>query len=103
MTERVLNPVTDANLYNRFKAIASILTTYSPHNAIYVVEDVYLDYGQNWAWTTIVRKGYNECQILYPRDWQNIMEADTPEKLYKIIKDLMNDDCELDYGKEQSK
>ena len=103
MTERVLNPVADANLYDRFEAIASILTAYSPHNAIYMVEVVYLDYDQDWKWTTIVRKGYNECQILYPRDWQRIIEADTSEKLYKIIKDFMNDDCELDYGKEQSK
>ena len=99
MTERVLNPFVDANLYNRFKAIASILTAYSPHNAIYVVEDVYLDYDQDWKWTTIVRKGYNGCQILYPRDWQRIIEADTMEKLFEIVKDLVNDKYELDYGK----
>lgn len=103
MTERVLRPFADANLYNRFEAVASILTAYSPHNAIYMVENVYLDYDQDWKWTTIVRHGYNECQILYPRDWQNIIEADTEEKLHKVIKDLMNDDYELDYGKEQSK
>ena len=100
MTERVLNPVTDANLYNRFEAIASILTAYSPHNAVYMVEDVYLDYGQNWVWTTIVRKGYNECQILCPRDWQRIIEADTMEKLFDIVKDIVNDKYSLDYGKE---
>lgn len=103
MTERVLNPVADANLYDRFEAIASILTAYSPHNAIYMVEVVYLDYDQDWKWTTIVRKGYNECQILYPRDWQRIIEADTMEKLFDIVKDLVNDKYELDYGKEQSK
>ena len=51
MTERVLNPVADANLYDRFEAIASILTAYSPHNAIYMVEVVYLDYDQDWKWT----------------------------------------------------
>lgn len=102
MIERVLNPNSkeDENLYIRMEAVASILTAYSPHNAIYKVENVYFDIGQNWMWTTIVRYRYNECQILYPRDWQNIMEADTPEKLYKVIKDLMNDDCELDYRKE---
>lgn len=102
MTERVLNPYSkeDENLYIRMEAVASILTAYSPNNAIYKVEDVYFDIGQNWMWTTIVRYRHNESQILYPRDWQNIMEADTPEKLYKVIKDLMNDDCELDYGKE---
>ena len=102
---RVLNPYSkeDEKLYMRMEAIASILTIYSPHNANYIVENVYYDYGQNWMWTTIVRHGYNECQILYPRDWQNIIEADTEEKLHKVIKDLMNDDYELDYGKEQSK
>ena len=99
MTERILKPFADANLYNRFGAIASILTAYSPHNAFYVVENVYLDYDQDWKWTTIVRKGYNECQILYPKDWQRIIEADTMEKLYEIINDLMNDEYELDYGK----
>ena len=100
MTERVLRPFADANLYNRFEAIASILTAYSPHNATYVVEVVYLDYDQDWKWTTIVRKGYNECQILYPRDWQRIIEADTMEKLFDIVKDLVNDKYNLDYGKE---
>lgn len=100
MTERVLNPFADANLYSRFKAIASILTAYSPHGAVYVVEDVYLDYDQDWKWTTIVRKRYNECQILYPSDWQRIIEADTMEKLFDIVKDLINDKYSLDYGKE---
>ena len=87
MIERVLNPNSkeDENFYIRMEATASILTAYSPHNAIYKVENVYFDIGQNWMWTTIVRYRYNECQILYPRDWQNIMEADTPEKLYKVI------------------
>lgn len=99
MTERVLRPFADANLYNRFEAIASILTAYSPHNATYVVEVVYLDYDQDWKWTTIVRKGYNECQILYPRDWQRVIEADTMEKLFDIVKDLINDKYSLDYGK----
>lgn len=100
MTERVLDPVTDANLYNRFETIASILTAYSPHNAVYVVEDTYLDYGQDWKWTTIIRYRHNECQILYPRDWQRIIEADTMEKLFEIVKDLVNDKYSLDYGKE---
>lgn len=100
MTERVLRPFADANLYNRFEAVASILTAYSPHNAIYMVENVYLDYDQDWKWTTIVRHGYNECQILYPRDWQRIIEADTMEKLFDIVKDLVNDKYSLDYGKE---
>ena len=100
MTERVLRPFADANLSKRFEAIASILTAYSPHNATYVVEVVYLDYDQDWKWTTIVRKGYNECQILYPRDWQKIIEADTMEKLFDIVKDLINDKYSLDYGKE---
>jgi hypothetical protein len=99
MTKRVLNPTTDADIYKRFVTIACALTTYSPHKAIYVVEDTYLDYGQDWKWTTIIRYGHNECQILCPRDWEKIIEADTMEKLYEIINDLMNDEYELDYGK----
>lgn len=93
MTERVLNPNSkeDENLYIRMEAVASILTAYSPNNAIYKVENVYLDYGQRWMWTTICRYRFRECQILCPRDWQNIMEADTKEKLYKVIEEIIND------------
>lgn len=97
---RVLNPITDSELYKRFEAVASILTAYSPHKAIYKVEDTYFDYGQDWKWTTIIRYEYNECQILYPVDWERIVKADTMEELFKIVKDIINDKYSLDYGKE---
>lgn len=100
MTERILNPITDVDFYERLEAVASILTAYSPHKAEYIVKDTYLDYGQDWKWTTIIRYKYNECQILYPRDWQRIIKADTMEKLFDIVKDLVNDKYSLDYGKE---
>lgn len=100
MTERILNPYIDTELYNRFTAVASILTAYSPHKAEYVVENTYLDYGQKWIWTTIIRYGHNECQVLYPVDWQNIVKADTMEKLFEVVKNIVKHDCGLDYGKE---
>ena len=76
--------------YRNFKAVAAILEAISEHNARYIVEDVYLDYGQNWMWTTICREGYMDCQVLNPREWEMIFFADSLESLYEAAKEVKN-------------
>lgn len=78
--------------YKKLELVAGLLEFSSPNNAKYVVEDVYLDYGQGWMWTTICRKGYRECQVLNPRDWDNIIfNSTTIEDLVACVKEIRND------------
>lgn len=86
--ERVINRTEKE--YLKLELVAKSLEIDSPNNAKYIVEDVYLDFGQNWMWTTICRYGYMECQVLCPRDWENIMMAETAEELIDIVKDIRN-------------
>ena len=67
--------------YKNMEAVAKMLEATSENGARYEVEDVYLDIGQNWMWTTICRKDYRECQVLYPRQWKDICMATTLEEL----------------------
>lgn len=87
--ERVIRQ-NEHEIYWRFEAMAYLLQAYSKHDAEYVVQDVYLDQGQNWMWTTICRKGWRECQILSPRVWHNLVDADTPEKFFKVYNEIIN-------------
>lgn len=65
----------DTEEYKRLEEIAKKMTELSPNKQTYKVEDVYLDYGQDWMWTTIVNveRGY---QILSPRDWMECLNND---------------------------
>lgn len=90
MTERTI--ISTEPEYKRFVAVAAMLTAYSAHNAQYIVKDVYLDIKQNWMWTTICRRGWNDCQVLCPRDWKLIMQAETPEQLAQIIELIRSDE-----------
>lgn len=77
--------------YKNIVAAAKIMEAMSKHNAKYVVEDVYMDMGQNWMFTTICRRGHFECQVLYPRDWINIVSAETVDELTDAVKVAMSD------------
>lgn len=72
--------------YKNLVAVAKMLEAVSPNEAEYVVEDVYFDYGQNWMWTTICRRGFRDCQILNPREWGEILLADDVQELAYITK-----------------
>ena len=89
MTERTLNEF--EREYTKLELVAKALEMASPNNAKYHVEDVYLDFGQNWMWTTIVRRGYRECQVLTPREWEEIMMAEGLDELAKIVEEIRND------------
>ena len=77
--------------YKRLEAIAAMLEAVSPNEAKYVVEDVYFDYGQNWMWTTICRRGYSECQILDPVQWEYIILSKGLNTLLNAAEDIRND------------
>ena len=78
--------------YRKLQIVAQMLTYDSKHNATYTVNDVYLDYGQNWMWTTICRVGYRECQVLSPRDWDDIMNSRSLEELLRCVRNIQNDE-----------
>ena len=89
MNERILSK--SEIEYSKLETVARMLESKSPNKAQYVIEDVYLDFGANWMWTTIIRKGYRECQVLSPREWKDIMLADSFTELEQIADDIRND------------
>lgn len=86
--ERTLQRTEQA--YKNMVAVAKMLEVFSGNNAIYVVQDVYFDLGQDWMWTTIFRRGYMECQVLCPRDWKAIVNATTPKELADVVEVIRN-------------
>lgn len=83
MNEGIL--VRDSREWKKLEWIAASLELESKHNAEYKVANVYLDLGAGWMWTTIVRHGYRECQILNPREWHMIMDAESLADLIKAV------------------
>ena len=77
--------------YKKMEVVAMMLESKSPNKARYTVRNVYLDFGQNWMWTTICREGYNDCQVLCPRDWRKIVLADSFSELDQIADEIRND------------
>lgn len=66
------------------------LTALSPNGATYAVEDTYFDYGQDWMWTTIIRHGFRECQVLDPSEWQAVVSCDSFSELEEVIDRIRN-------------
>lgn len=89
MTERILSK--NEIEYHKLDVVATILENESKNHAKYIVQDVYLDFGANWMWTTICRKGYLDCQVLSPREWQKIILAESFTELVDIAHEIMND------------
>lgn len=83
MTERTIKP--DEKEYKKLETVAKVLELFSEHNAKYIVKDVYLDYGQDWMWTTICRRGWHDCQVLSPRDWKEIMAIENENDLALVV------------------
>ena len=77
--------------YKNLKAVAAMLEALSANGAKYVVQDVYLDLGQDWMWTTICRRGWRECQVLNPRDWKRIVVATTANELAEVVEAIRTD------------
>jgi len=90
MTERTLEY--NEKAYKNMVAVAKMLEALSEHDAQYIVKDVYLDFGQDWMWTTICRRGYMECQVLCPRDWKAIVSATTVQELADVVEVIRADE-----------
>lgn len=93
MNERILNPREKA--YLNMTAVAAMLNALKPmdKNISYVVGDTYLDFGQDWKWTTIIRKGgeWGDVQILYPAEWQEIVMAETARDFADIVNGIRSE------------
>lgn len=95
MTERIIKSYgEDKALYMRLETLADLMNC----NALeagsttrYWVDDTYLDYGQDWRWTTILRNSkWGDVQVLCPRDWKVLLNpmdnpADAVLKAYDLV------------------
>lgn len=63
--------------YKNMEAVAKMLEAVSPNNATYEVGDCWFDYGARIMWTTIIRHGWRECQILSPVQWEMVTKAES--------------------------
>ena len=82
--------------WRNLQAVAKLLEAESPNGAVYEVENVYFDLGQNWMWTTIVRYRFEECQILCPRDWRDILLSSGIIELADVAERIRRSDDNLD-------
>lgn len=88
-TERVLKRSESA--YKNMEAAARLLSAFSKNGYTYTVEDVYLDYGRDWMWTTIMRPSdWGGVQVLSPREWEEIVLADSPLVLAAAVEGVMD-------------
>ena len=83
--ERVIKPYEKE--YDMLKLLASMLTAMSPNGIRYEVRDVYFDFGQNWMWTTICT---DDCQVLNPREWSDLLMCDTIEDVLNVYNEVVN-------------
>ena len=65
----------DSNEYYRLEMFTKMLNRDSPNNHFYQLQETYLDFGQDWKWTTIIDTTVG-CQVLSPRDWLEIVNEE---------------------------
>ena len=82
--------------YQKLKLVADMLTTFSPNGTVYIVDVTYLDFGQDWKWTTIISDSKHSWQILNPIEWEKIVESDSIDELSEIAKEVAEKTYELD-------
>ena len=85
--ECVVQP--DSREYQLLKKVAKKLNQDSSNKHKYYVKDVYLDYGQDWMWTTICDETA-QCQVLSPRQWKEILNEEKSEE--EFLKDFFEDE-----------
>ncbi|MGM9544257.1 MAG: hypothetical protein ACI3T9_04675 [Romboutsia timonensis] len=89
---------------SRLEKVASILTKGSGLGRKYTVEDTWMDYGSQLAWTTIVYQDPDndyKVQILSPRDWADILNAENDDELNDALNALIEDEYWSDTVKVQ--
>ena len=73
--------------YKYMKAVCDKLNELSNGKAQYQMEDVYLDAGLDWMWTTIVQTGgWTNVQILNPKVWLDIVNGKPTDEVVKDIR-----------------
>ena len=62
------------------------------YKPLYTIEETYLDFGQDWKWTTIVYNsgGRNSFQALYPNNWKEICENGNMEGLFELTRSQLD-------------
>ena len=72
---------------------AQLLTNFDSRPRVYHVENIYFDIREQQMWTTIVVCDYEKdsnsvsfsWQILDPKEWENIVTANTIEELMETV------------------
>lgn len=81
--------------YKNMKMAAMVGEMLSPNHWEYRVESTYLDYGQNWVWTTIIVYNHRDFggsyQALNPREWNEIVDATEPEQIVTVMREHFKD------------
>lgn len=76
-----------------YKALCATaaLMNFADEEKTYVVRDVYFDYGQDWFWTTIIARKYDNksivssWQALNPREQEEIVFAEKPSDFANFV------------------
>lgn len=87
--ERVL--MSNEKEYKNLVAVAKMLEATEEDSLEYRVSDCYLDFGSRLMWTTIIvhdpredDKVLSSWQLLNPREWREITQAETIQELADI-------------------
>lgn len=93
--EHIIDRNREPQEYKKLQIVAEYLNSNAIQNDTktnFYVGETYLDFGQNWKWTTILadnpKKG-SSWQVLYPREWKEIYLAE-PSELYEIAEQIIN-------------
>lgn len=80
----------DDEMTKKLQRVASFLTAMSPRGFRYYVDDTYLDYGQDWEWTTVLADtGSSTYQALSPKEQERVFYADSINELHRIAEDVL--------------
>lgn len=71
------------NAYKRMELFVQVLNFMQDKN-VFEIKNVYFDYGSKTLWTTLVAQGEHTYQILYPSDWDTIVNGEK-EDLRKLL------------------
>lgn len=81
----------DSPEYKQLEKVAEAMTDNSPTGVDYTVGETYIDFGQDWIWTTILAQKSNgeHWQALSPADLEKILFA-KDEEIEQIALDILN-------------
>ena len=86
--ETVLTP--NMPEYKYIEAVTNQLNELSNGKVQYYIDDVYLDAGQDWMWTTIIAKSKSNLahtwQVLSPKQWLDIVNGKPTDEVVKEIR-----------------